>query len=101
MPFIAMLAAGAFRDVGNSAEPIPEGRLLLYARGTRDIIHLGFVKIPRSPLNLMYKILDTSTREKRAKRTRHKKARKTMFKQPAATYIIFLFFYFFLSKNDL
>lgn len=64
MPFIAMLAAGAFRDDGNSAEPIPEGRLLLYAHGTCDLIYLGFVKIPRSPLNLMYKILDTNTREK-------------------------------------
>ena len=84
-----------FRDDGNSAEPIPQGRLLLYAHGTCDLILLGFVKIPRSPLNLMYKILDTSTREKRGSAKRHKKARKTMFKQPAATYIIFLFFFIF------
>lgn len=76
MPFIAMLAAGAFRDDGNSAEPIPEGRLLLYAHGTCDLIYLGFVKIPRSPLNLMYKILDTSTREKRESATGTKSTQK-------------------------
>lgn len=76
MPFIAMLAAGAFRDVGNSAEPIPQGRLLLYAHGTCDLIYLEFVKIPRSPLNLMYKILDTSTREKRGSANGTKKPGK-------------------------
>lgn len=76
MPFIAMLAAGAFRDVGNSAKPIPQGRFLLYARGTRGFIHLGFVKIPRSPLNLLYKILDISTREKRGSANGTKKPGK-------------------------
>lgn len=76
MPFIAMLSASALIDDGNSAEPIPQGRLLLYARGTRDLIHLGFVKIPRSPLNLMYKILDISTREKRGSANGTKKPGK-------------------------
>lgn len=86
-------------DDGNSTEPIPQGRLLLYARGTRGLILFVVRKNPPLPLKPYVQNFWTQVHgEKRAKRTRHKKPRKTMFQQPAATYIIFLFFYFFFRK---